>query len=53
MLFYDVVIVGSGGAGLRAAVEAMKNTKLSVAVLSKMMPTRSATCMAEGGISQD
>lgn len=51
MLSYDVVIVGSGGAGLRAAVEAMKNTNLSVAVLSKMMPTRSATCMAEGGIN--
>ena len=51
MLSYDVLIVGSGGAGLRAAVEAIKNTKLSVAVLSKMMPTRSATCMAEGGIN--
>ena len=51
MLSYDVVIVGSGGAGLRAAVEAMKNKNLSVAVLSKMMPTRSATCMAEGGIN--
>ena len=51
MLSYDVLIVGSGGAGLRAAVEAMKNSQLSVGVLSKMMPTRSATCMAEGGIN--
>ena len=51
MLSYDIVIVGSGGAGLRAAVEALKNKNLSVAVLSKMMPTRSATCMAEGGIN--
>lgn len=51
MLSYDVLIVGSGGAGLRAAVEAMKNKNLSVAVLSKLMPTRSATCMAEGGIN--
>lgn len=51
MLAYDVLIVGSGGAGLRAAVDAMKESGLSVAVLSKMMPTRSATCMAEGGIN--
>ena len=51
MLSYDILIIGSGGAGLRAAVEAVKDSRLSVAVMSKMMPTRSATCMAEGGIN--
>jgi succinate dehydrogenase / fumarate reductase flavoprotein subunit len=51
MLSYDVLIVGSGGAGLRAAVAALRVSGLSVAVISKMMPTRSATCMAEGGIN--
>ncbi|OXS28313.1 MAG: succinate dehydrogenase [Desulfovibrio sp. MES5] len=48
----DVLIIGSGGAGLRAAVAAMKNNpKLSVVVVSKCMPSRNATCMAEGGIN--
>ncbi len=48
----DVLIIGSGAAGLRAAVAARKkNPKLSVVVVSKVMPTRSATCMAEGGIN--
>ena len=48
----DVLIIGSGAAGLRAAVAAIKkNPKLSVVVVSKTMPSRSATCMAEGGIN--
>ncbi|WP_333805008.1 8-methylmenaquinol:fumarate reductase flavoprotein subunit [Sulfurospirillum sp.] len=48
----DILIIGSGGAGLRAAVAAMKkNPKLSVVVVSKTMPSRSATTMAEGGIN--
>ena len=48
----DILIIGSGGAGLRAAVTAMKNNpKLSVVVVSKTMPSRSATTMAEGGIN--
>ncbi|WP_291440114.1 8-methylmenaquinol:fumarate reductase flavoprotein subunit [Desulfovibrio sp.] len=48
----DVLIIGSGGAGLRAAVAAMKkNPKLSVVVVTKCMPSRNATCMAEGGIN--
>lgn len=51
MLTYDILIVGSGGAGLRAAVAALKTPGLSVAVVTKTMPTRSATCMAEGGIN--
>lgn len=48
----DVLIIGSGGAGLRAAVAARKtNPNLSVVVATKMMPSRNATCMAEGGIN--
>lgn len=45
---YDIVIVGAGGAGLRAAIEAAKGG--SVAVLSKLYPTRSHTGTAQGGI---
>ena len=48
----DVLIIGTGAAGLRAAVAAVKNNpKLSVVVVSKVMPSRSATTMAEGGIN--
>lgn len=48
----DVLIIGSGAAGLRAAVAARKkNPNLNVVVVSKVMPTRSATTMAEGGIN--
>ncbi|MCR4941783.1 MAG: FAD-binding protein [Campylobacter sp.] len=48
----DVLIIGSGGSGLRAAVAARKtNPNLSVVVATKMMPSRNATCMAEGGIN--
>jgi len=45
---YDVVIVGAGGAGLMAALEASKRCK--VAVVSKLYPTRSHTGTAQGGI---
>ncbi len=45
---YDVVIVGAGGAGLRAALEASK--EVSTAVLSKLYPTRSHTGAAQGGV---
>ncbi|UJX40585.1 FAD-binding protein [Desulfovibrio sp. JY] len=49
---HDIVIVGSGGAGLRAAVGALQiNPDLDILVVTKTMPTRSATCMAEGGIN--
>lgn len=48
----DVLIIGSGGAGLRAAVAVRKRQpNLSVVVATKMMPSRNATCMAEGGIN--
>ncbi len=46
---FDVIIVGSGGAGLYAALEASK--KVRTAVLSKVYPVRSHTGAAQGGIS--
>ncbi len=46
---YEAVIVGSGGAGLYAALEASKNAR--TAVLSKLYPVRSHTGAAQGGIS--
>jgi succinate dehydrogenase / fumarate reductase, flavoprotein subunit len=45
---YDAVIVGAGGAGLRAALEASKRVK--TAVVSKLYPTRSHTGAAQGGM---
>ena len=46
----DVLIVGCGGAGLRAAIAAVEtNPKLRVAVISKVYPMRSHTVSAEGG----
>lgn len=47
---YDVVIVGAGGAGLRAALKLSQNGK-KVAVVSKVFPTRSHTVSAQGGIT--
>jgi len=47
---HDVLLVGGGGAGLRAAIAvAETNPKLSVAVVSKVYPMRSHTVAAEGG----
>ena len=46
----DVLVVGGGGAGLRAAIAvAEKNPQLRVAVISKVYPMRSHTVSAEGG----
>lgn len=45
---YDVVIVGAGGAGMRAAVEA--GPRVRTAVLTKLYPTRSHTGAAQGGM---
>ena len=47
---HDVLLVGGGGAGLRAAIAVAElNSKLSVAVVSKVYPMRSHTVSAEGG----
>jgi fumarate reductase flavoprotein subunit len=46
----DVLVVGGGGAGLRAAIAVAEgNPQLSVAVISKVYPMRSHTVSAEGG----
>jgi len=47
---YDVVVVGAGGAGLRATL-GMAERGLSTACISKVFPTRSHTVAAQGGIS--
>ena len=48
---YDVVIVGAGGAGMAAALNASRGGDLSVAVLTKVFPTRSHTGAAQGGMN--
>ena len=48
--FHDVVIVGAGGAGLRATL-GMAATGLSTACITKVFPTRSHTVAAQGGMS--
>ena len=47
---YDVVVVGAGGAGLRAAL-GLAEAGLKTACISKLFPTRSHTVAAQGGIS--
>jgi len=47
---YDVVVVGAGGAGLRATF-GLAESGLSTACISKVFPTRSHTVAAQGGIS--
>ena len=47
---YDVVIIGAGGAGLRAAVEA-REAGLSVAIICKSLFGKAHTVMAEGGVA--
>ena len=47
---HDVVIVGAGGAGLRAAISLVRDG-FKTAVVSKLFPTRSHTIAAQGGIN--
>ncbi len=47
---YDVIIIGAGGAGLRAAIEA-KERGLRVALVCKSLLGKAHTVMAEGGIA--
>ena len=47
---HDVLIIGAGGAGLRAAIEAAER-RLSVGVVSKSLLGKAHTVMAEGGVA--
>ena len=47
---FDAVIVGAGGAGMRASLQ-LAEAGMKVAVLSKVFPTRSHTVAAQGGVS--
>lgn len=50
MITHDIIIVGGGGAGIRAAIAiAEENPDLTVAMVSKVYPMRSHTVAAEGG----
>ena len=47
---FDAVIIGGGGAGLRASLQ-LAEAGVKVAVLSQVFPTRSHTVAAQGGIA--
>lgn len=47
---FDAVIIGAGGAGMRAALQ-LANSGMKVALISKVFPTRSHTVSAQGGIT--
>ena len=48
--FYDIIIIGAGGAGLRSTL-GMVAQGLKTACITKVFPTRSHTVAAQGGIS--
>src|SRR5690554_7353902 len=47
---FDTLVIGAGGGGLRAALQ-LSQAEASVAVVSKVFPTRSHTVAAQGGMS--
>jgi len=47
---FDTLILGSGGAGLRASLQ-LADAEARVAVVSKVFPTRSHTTAAQGGVN--
>ncbi|MBJ7267463.1 FAD-binding protein, partial [Idiomarina abyssalis] len=49
-LEYDAVVIGAGGAGMRAALQ-ISQEGMSCALMSKVFPTRSHTVSAQGGIT--
>lgn len=51
MVTHDLIIVGAGLAGMRAAIEASKKEGLNVAIISKIHPVRSHSGAAQGGIN--
>lgn len=48
---FDAVIIGAGGAGMRAAYQLAQASDMKVAMISKVFPTRSHTVSAQGGIT--
>lgn len=48
---FDVLIIGAGGTGLRAAIEAAKNKDLKIGIVSKTLLGKAHTVMAEGGVA--
>ncbi|MCL5115765.1 MAG: FAD-dependent oxidoreductase, partial [Firmicutes bacterium] len=48
---YDIIVIGAGGSGLRAAVEASQVPGLKVAVITKSLLGKAHTVMAEGGVA--
>lgn len=48
---YDIIVIGAGGSGLRAAVEASSVPGLKVAVITKSLLGKAHTVMAEGGVA--